>query len=135
MSEDVKLFSKEIDDIKSQMLDMQMEIDILKETINVLKPANKSQKEETIIGHFLICYLSVLLTRLLQIHVLKDKYGTEELFDFIRDFRVVKVSERKYTNLTRSSSFTKELSVQTGMPLTSYFLGKEGINKMLSHRF
>lgn len=93
------------------------------------------QKEETIIGHFLICYLSVLLTRLLQIHVLKDKYGTEELFDFIRDFRVAKISERKYINLTRSSSFTKELSVQTGLPLTSYFLGNEDINKMLSHRF
>lgn len=93
------------------------------------------QKEETIIGHFLICYLSVLLTRLLQIHVLKDKYGTEEIFDFIRDFRVAKVSERKYINLTRSSSFIKELSIQTGLPLTSYFLGKEDINKMLSHRF
>lgn len=93
------------------------------------------QKEETITGHFLICYLSVLLTRLLQIHVLKDKYGTEEIFDFIRDFRVAKVSERKYINLTRSSSFIKELSIQTGLPLTSYFLGKEDINKMLSHRF
>lgn len=93
------------------------------------------QKEETIIGHFLICYLSVLLTRLLQIHVLKDKYGTEEIFDFIRDFRVAKVSERKYINLTRSSSFIKELSIQTGLPLTSYFLGKEDIDKMLSHRF
>lgn len=93
------------------------------------------QKEETIIGHFLICYLSVLLTRLLQIHVLKDKYGTEEIFDFIRDFRVAKVSERKYINLNRSSSFAKELSAQTGLPLTSYFLEKEDINKMLSHRF
>lgn len=29
------------------------------------------QKQETITGHFLICYLAVLLTRLLQIHVLK----------------------------------------------------------------
>ena len=38
------------------------------------------QKQETITGHFLICYLAVLLTRLLQIHVLKDEYGTEEIF-------------------------------------------------------
>ena len=36
------------------------------------------QKEDTITGHFLICYLSVVLTRLLQIYALKDKYGTEE---------------------------------------------------------
>lgn len=93
------------------------------------------QKEETITGHFLICYLSVLLTRLLQIFVLKDQYGTEEIFDFIRDFRVAKVSERKYINLTRSSSFVKELTIKTGLPLTSYFLGNEEINKVLNHRF
>jgi len=93
------------------------------------------QKQETITGHFLICYLAVLLTRLFQIHVLKDEYGTEELFDFMHDFRVAKISDRKYINLTRSSSFIKELSSQTGLPLTSYFLGNEDIKKMLSHRF
>lgn len=93
------------------------------------------QKETTITGHFLICYLSVLLTRLLQIHVLEDQYGAEEIFDFIHDFRVAKVSDRKYINLTRSSSFLKKLASKTGLPLTSYFLGNGDINKMLSHRF
>lgn len=93
------------------------------------------QKEETIIGHFLICYLAVLLTRLLQIHVLNDKYGAEEIFDFIHDFRVAKISDRKYINLARNSSFIKDLSTCTGLPLTSYFLGNGDINKMLSHRF
>lgn len=93
------------------------------------------QKEETITGHFLICYLAVLLARLFQIHVLKDEYGTEELFDFMHDFRVAKISDRKYINLARNSSFIKGLSAQTGLPLTSYFLGNEDIKKMLSHRF
>lgn len=93
------------------------------------------QKEETITGHFLICYLAVLLTRLFQIHVLADKYGSEALFDFMHDFRVAKVSDRKYINLTRGSSFIKDLTSLTGLPLTSYFLGNEDINKMLSHRF
>ena len=93
------------------------------------------QKPETITGHFLICYLSVLLTRLLQIYVLKDEYGTEELFDFIHDFRVAKISERKYINLTRSSSFIKDLAARTGLPLTSYFLGNGDIKKVLNHRF
>ena len=93
------------------------------------------QKQETITGHFLVCYLSVLLTRLFQIHILKDEYGTEEIFDFIRDFRIAKISDRKYINLTRNSSFTKDLTARTGLPLTSYFLGNEDISKMLSHRF
>ena len=93
------------------------------------------QKEETITGHFLICYLSVLLTRLLQIYILNDDHGVEELFDFIRDFRVAKISDRKYINLARSSSFIKDLSVRTGLPLTSYFLGTGDIKKVLGHRF
>lgn len=93
------------------------------------------QKEDTITGHFLICYLAVLLTRLFQIHTLKDQYGTEEIFDFIHDFRVAKISDRKYINLTRKSSFIQDLTTLTGLPLISYFLGNEDINKVLSHRF
>lgn len=93
------------------------------------------QKQDTITGHFLICYLSVLMTRLLQIYELDDSFGTEELFDFIRDFRVARISDRKYINLTRNSSFIKALSLKTNLPINSYFLGNEDINKVLNHRF
>lgn len=93
------------------------------------------QKEETIIGHFLICYLTVLLVRLFQIRILDDGYGAEEIFDFMHDFRVAKVSDRKYINLTRNSSFINGLSDRSGLPLTSYFLRNEDIKRMLSHRF
>ncbi len=93
------------------------------------------QKEETITGHFLICYLAVLLTRLLQFKVLENKYCSEEIFSFVRDFRVAKISDRKYMNLTRNSTFIKELTKKTALPLTSYFLSNGQIKKMLSHRF
>ena len=93
------------------------------------------QKEETITGHFLICYLVVLLTRLLQFKVLENKYCSEEIFAFIRDFRIAKISDRKYMNLARNSVFIKDLTKKTGLPLTSYFLSKGQIKKMLSHRF
>lgn len=93
------------------------------------------QKEDTITGHFLICYLAVLLTRLLQFKVLKNEYCSEELFDFIHDFRVAKISDRKYVNLTRATSFIKEFAALVGLPLTSYFLSDGEIKKMLSHRF
>ena len=93
------------------------------------------QKENTITGHFLICYLAVLLTRLLQFKVLKNEYCSEELFDFIHDFRVAKISDRKYINLTRATTFIKEFASRIGLPLTSYFLSDGEIKKMLSHRF
>ena len=93
------------------------------------------QKEETITGHFLICYLTVLLTRLLQFKVLDNRYSTEDVLDFIKHFKVVRISDRKYINLTRMGNFIKEFSQKTALPLTSYFLSDGQIKKMLSHRF
>lgn len=93
------------------------------------------QKEETITGHFLICYITVLLTRLLQIKVLGNAPCSEDLFDFFHGFKAVKISEKKYINLARKSDFITSLAVKTGLPLSSYFLSESQIKKMLSHRF
>ncbi len=93
------------------------------------------QKEETITGHFLICYLAVLLTRLLQFKVLGNAYSSEDIFDFMKQFKAVKISDRKYINITRNSPFMKEFSKITNLPLTSYFLSDGEIKKMLSHKF
>ncbi|MDD6230581.1 MAG: transposase, partial [Lactimicrobium massiliense] len=47
------------------------------------------QKEDTIKGHFLICYLTVLLGRILQFKILKNKYSSSEIFNFMKEFNVV----------------------------------------------
>ena len=93
------------------------------------------QKEETITGHFLICYLTVLLARILQFKILENNYCSEDIFGFIKQFRVAKISDRKYINLTRNSIFIKEFSDITKLPLTAYFLSEAQIKKMLSYRF
>lgn len=93
------------------------------------------QKKDTIVGHFLICYLAVLLTRLLQFKILKNNYCSEDLFEFVHDFRAAKISDRKYINLSRGTTFIKEFAVLCNLPLTSYFLNEGEIRKMLSHRF
>ena len=93
------------------------------------------QKEETITGHFLICYLTVLLTRILQFKILENNYCSEDIFGFIKQFRAAKISDRKYINLTRNSIFIKEFSDITKLPLTSYFLSEAQIKKMLSYSF
>lgn len=53
------------------------------------------QKENTIKGHFLICYLTVLLERIFQFKILDEKYSISDIFRFIKDFRVTK-GEHKY---------------------------------------
>lgn len=93
------------------------------------------QKEETIIGHFLICYLSVLLTRILQIKVFGNEFCSEKIFEFYRDFKAAKISERKYINLTRNSDLIKELAKRTKLPLTSFFLTEGQIKDIFKHKF
>lgn len=93
------------------------------------------QKKETITGHFLICYLSVLLLRLLQFKELKNEFSTEELMDFTRSFKAVKISDRKYINLLRSSDLINRLADKTNLPLKNYYLSLTDIKNVLNHRF
>ena len=93
------------------------------------------QKIASIHGHFLICYLSVLLIRLLQFKVLKNKYCTERLINFIREFRVVKLEQDKYVNIMSSSKFIKSLAAELGLPITNYFLNESQIKMVLKHKF
>ena len=93
------------------------------------------QKKETITGHFLICYLSVLLERILQLHILKDEYSSETLFDFFRNFKLAKVSDRRYVNISKLTPFFEEITNLTDLPLKVYFLNNTQIKKVLSHRF
>ena len=89
------------------------------------------QKEETIKGHFLICYLTVLMERIFQFKILGNKYSTTEIFDFIKCFKVTK-SENKYINTTTYSDFINDLSKKFDLPLTNYFLTETQIKSMLN---
>lgn len=91
------------------------------------------QKENTIKGHFLICYLSVLLERILQFKVLENKYSTSQIMKFIRNFKVVK-GENKYINITTSSDFIKELEKITDLPLTNLYLTERQIKQIFNYK-
>ena len=92
------------------------------------------QKEETIKGHFLICYLTVLLERLFQFKILENAYSTHDIFHFFRDFTVTK-AETKYINTTTSSHFIIELEQKLNLPLTNYFLTDAQICSIMHHKF
>ena len=91
------------------------------------------QKEETIKGHFLICYLAVLLERIFQFKVLGNSYSTHDIFQFFKDFTVTQ-TETKYINTTVSSTFINELSKKLNLPLTNYFLTETQIKSILNHK-
>lgn len=92
------------------------------------------QKDDNIIGHFLICYLAVLFIRLIQFKYLDNKYSSEDIIKFIKEFKLVKFSSNKSINITKSSDFIKSLARSTRLPLTSYFLLDSQVKKMMDFR-
>lgn len=104
---------------------------IMKSDLNA-RPAF-CQKEETIKGHFLICYLTVLLERILQFKILEDQYGATEIFHFLKDFKVTK-AETKYINTAKSLSVINALAEKFNLPLTNYFLTETQIKSILNYR-
>ena len=91
------------------------------------------QKEETIKGHFLICYLTVLLERIFQFHILQNKYSSSDLFRFFRDFKVVE-NNGKYINVTIGNDFITQLAQLTSLPLNHYSLSQRQIKKVLNFK-
>lgn len=91
------------------------------------------QKQDSIKGHFLICYLAVLLERILQFKILDNQYATTEIFEFIRNFKVTK-AENKYINMTTYSDFINDLSNRFNLPLTHYFLSETQIKSIFNYK-
>ncbi len=89
------------------------------------------QKRESIYGHFLICYLDVLLLRLLQFKEFEKKYSSEQIIDFIKDYRVVKTKDNEYINITSTSKFIRDLRDNLQIPLTNYYLNDKQIKMMM----
>lgn len=90
------------------------------------------QKENSIKGHFLICYAAVLLLRIFQFKVLDNKYSTGEICEFIKTFRIVEINNNRYINITRSTPFIRDLAGILNQPITNYYLTARQIKMMLT---
>ena len=107
----------------------------IEETFRVMKTELEArpvylQRQSTITGHFLICYIAVLLLRLLQSEVLGDEFGSEEIMEFVRGFDVVKQQVRGYVNVSRQSEFIDTVEERSGFPMRNLYLGKAEVDAM-----
>ena len=91
------------------------------------------QKQETIQGHFLICYAAVFLERIFQFIVLENKYSSESIFKFMKDFELCK-NQNDYTNLASSNTFIKELKDKLSLPITNLHLTEKQVQKILNYK-
>ena len=92
------------------------------------------QKRETIYGHFLICYLSLFLLRVLEIKVFKNKINSYDLIHFIRDFRVVKGGDGSYINISRNQSVNEKVKELTGLTnLDALYLSEKEVENFFQN--
>ena len=88
-------------------------------------------KKETIYGHFLICYFSLFLLRVLEIKVFKNQINSYDLIDFIRDFRIVNKGDGSYINISRNQTVNEKVKKATGLTnLDALFLTEKEINNL-----
>jgi len=91
------------------------------------------QKEATIKGHFLVCYLAVLLERIFQLKILKDKFPASQIFEMFRKLNVVKV-DGKFLNTASHSGLLGFLSDYYSIPVVHLSLSETQIKGIFNTR-
>ena len=91
------------------------------------------QNIASIYGHFLICYLSLTLVRLLELKIFEDKIPASQLFDFMRDYRVTDTGQGSYINNATTSRTFEFIKENLGLiKLGNLLLKKKDLDNLFS---
>ena len=92
------------------------------------------RKQETIYGHFLICYLSLFLLRVLEIKCFESQVNAYDLIDFARDFRIVRKGDGTFINISQNRTVNEKLKQLTGLSnLDALYLSEKEIANMFKN--
>lgn len=89
------------------------------------------QQINKIKGHFLICYLSVLLERIFQFKILEDKFGSHQVYEFIREFKIAPFSNSTYMNMSTTSELIEFMGYKYNLPLNNLYMDRRQIKRIL----
>ena len=93
-----------------------------------------AQKRETIYGHFLICYLSLFLLRVMEIKCFHNQVNSYDLVNFMRDFRIVDRGDGIYINISRDQAVNEKIKAVTGLAnLDALYLTKAEIDSLFEN--
>ena len=93
------------------------------------------QHEDSIKGHFTICYLAVIILRLLQFRCFEDKISAEQLTDYIRNFQVTDTGKSEYINTMRDTPVVKQVEEVINMGTRSLIMTEKKIQKLMKYKF
>lgn len=91
------------------------------------------QKEESILGHFTVCYWALVVLRLLELKVFRGGLSAGQIVDFVRDFNVTDTGMGFYTNQSTASSTHKAVKKAYGLShLGDLHLRKKDLDNIMA---
>lgn len=90
------------------------------------------QKQESIYGHFTICYLALTILRLLELKVFKDELPIGQIVDFIRNYNITETMEGSFINNAMTSKTLNVIQKAYGLSkLDDMYLKRKDVDSIL----
>ena len=94
------------------------------------------QKEESIIGHFTICYLALTILRLLEIKIFKNRISTQNIIEFIRQYSITDTGEKSFINNSTKGRISDIICEELGLAkLGNLLLKQRDVDLILETEF
>ena len=90
------------------------------------------QKRNTIFGHFLVCYTSILMVRILQFLVYKNEIKSSDLIQFMKSFNVYKIDDDLYVNQLRPKDYLAKIKTHFSQNIDNAKFKNNEINELFN---
>ena len=106
----------------------------IEESFRIMKTEFKArpvylQLEDRIKAHFVICYLSLLIYRILEKKKLQDKFTTEEIIETLKSMITNKIEGIGYKQLYKKTEITSALNKNYDFDLDKEFISQKNMKK------
>ena len=117
ITSEVAMKESEIYDVYHKLWNIERTFRMMKTQL-AARPAFAST-DDGITGHFLTCYTSIVLLRLLEKKVFSGQFTVEEIIEYIKKARALRLSDNDYCNLIKrkDASIGEYIQKRTELPL------------------
>lgn len=117
VTSEVAMKESEIYDVYHKLWNIERTFRMMKTQL-AARPAFAST-DDGIRGHFLTCYTSIVLLRLLEKKLFSDEFTVEEIIEYIKKARAFRLSDNDYCNLLKrkDAAISEYIQKRTELPL------------------
>ena len=131
------IVTSEINASENNIYDIYHHLWRIEETFRILKTNLDArpvyvQKQNTIFGHFLVCYTSILMVRILQFLVYKNEIKSSDLIQFMKSFNVYKIDDDLYVNQLRPKDYLAKIKTHFSQNIDNAKFKNNEINELFN---